>query len=1032
MVCACLHMTAIAYLPNDHDRDQIAADGMPQQRIVIGKVADESGVPMEGVTVIVKGQQTGVVTDKDGNYRIAVAVNGTTLVFTMVGFESVEQAVGSQSTIDISLKASLKDLEEVVVVGYGTVRKSDLTGAVSSIKAAELQATPITSIDQGLVGRASGVMVTQTSGMPGAIASIRVRGSSSLQGGNEPLYVIDGFPIYNGSGFGNTGGNAQMSGLSTINPADIESIEILKDASATAIYGSRAAAGVVLITTKKGKRGEDRITLDINYGLQRVVRKIDVMNAYEYALLVNEAYNNDGLARVYDDATIEELRTNPTGTNWQNELFQQAATQNYQLNFNGGNDRMIYSVSGNYSGQDGIIRNSNFDRYAGRINLERNVFENLRLGTHLNISRTISNAATTDAGGQAGVVSAAMKFNPIQPVYSNESLGIYTPVNEPGIISANPIASALERVQKSLTTRVLGDAFVEWAILPDLKAKVLFGTDLFNTKFNTFVPAKIYESGGVAQATVNGGYTTNWLNENTVNWTKEIGNVHSINVLAGLTFQRNRYEAFSGSSQGFVNDQLGENSLESGSVYNRPTSDKTEWSLLSYLGRVNYGWKDRYLFSVSGRVDGSSRFGANNKFAFFPSGSFAWRVSEEDFFQSESLSDLKLRLSYGVTGNQEIGLYSSLPTLTNNTYTLGRTLVTGFFPNIIPNPDLKWERTGQFDIGLDIAFLKNRLRFTADYYHKKTTDLIYDVSAPFVSGFSTSLQNIGSVMNQGTELAIESDNLQGNFRWTSNLNISFNRNKVLELGGETYKDVGEGDGHLKTGSVHRLIVGRPIGLFYGYQYDGLFRNDSELADGPQGSTNWLGGRRYKDISGPAGIPDGKVDATYDRAVIGDPNPDFFGGFTNTFSYKGVELNVFLQYSYGGDIFNYNALELELPSGGQNVYHALVDRWTPDNPNAKYPKATTNRSAVFSDAYIEDGSYLKIKTITMSYSFSSIPVKYLNRIKLYLTGQNLFTFSNYKGYDPEVSYRGATNLELGEDFGGYPMAKTFLLGVQIDL
>ncbi|PPL00544.1 TonB-linked outer membrane protein, SusC/RagA family [Parapedobacter indicus] len=1022
----------ISRLKKINSADAPPAVSMQQQRTLTGKVTDESGRPLAGVTVSVKGTSIAVTTDVSGEYRITIPSGASILVFTSIGFDSLEHPSDNRQTVNASMKASVSDLDEVVVVGYGTVRKSDLTGSVASVKAEELQATPITSLDQGLVGRASGVMVTQTSGMPGAIASIRIRGSSSLQGGNEPLYVIDGFPIYNGSGFGNTGGNARMSGLSAVNPSDIESIEILKDASATAIYGSRAANGVVLITTKKGKRGEDRITFDVNYGIQNVVRKIDVMNAYEYAQLVNEAYMNDGLEPVYDDAKIAELRSNPTGTDWQEEVFQQAPTQSYQLNIAGGNDRTMYSVSGNYYSQDGVIRNSYFDRYQGRVNLERDVLKNVKIGTHLNISRTISNATRTDAGGQQGVVSAAMKFNPIQPVYSDETLGIYTPVNIPGIIYANPVASALERIHKSQTTRFLGDMFAEWAILPDLKAKVSFGTDLFNTKFDTYVPAKIYESNGVANATITGGYNTNWLNENTLTWTKEINEVHNINVLGGLTFQRYMAEGFSGSSQGFVNDILGPNSLGSGSVYNQPSSDKTEWSLMSYLGRVNYGFKDRYLFSISGRVDGSSRFGANNKFAFFPSGSFAWRVIEEPFWQPGLLSDLKLRVSYGVTGNQEIGLYRSLPTLTNNRYTIGRALVTGFFPNIIPNPDLKWERTGQFDVGVDVAFFDNRLRLTSDFYQKRTTDLIYDVTVPFVSGYGTSLQNIGSVVNNGWELAIEGDPFRGDFSWSSSFNISFNRNKVLELGGESYKDVGTDDGHLKTGSVHRLIVGKPMGLFYGYQYDGLFRNEEELAAGPAGPTNWLGGRRYKDISGPDGVPDGKVDATYDRAVVGDPNPDFFGGFTNTFSYRGLELNVFLQYSYGNDIFNYNAMELELPSGGQNVYQGLVDRWTPQHPDAKYPKATTNRSAVFSNVFIEDASYLKIKTITMSYTFSNLKLKYLNRAKVYVTGQNLFAFTNYKGYDPEVSYRGASNLEIGEDFGGYPMAKTFLLGVQIDL
>jgi TonB-linked SusC/RagA family outer membrane protein len=1023
---------ALVVQPKSGVNDDFSAIGM-QQPAVKGKVTDAAGQPLPGVTVVVKGTARGTVTNADGDYSLTNIPEDATLVFSFVGMRTEEIAVGNQTTINVTMEEETIGIDEVVAIGYGTVKKSDLTGSVSSVKAEDLQATPITSIDQGLVGRAAGVMVTQTSGMPGAIASIRVRGTSSLQGGNEPLYVIDGFPVYNGTGFGNTGGSTRYSGLSTINPSDIESIEILKDASATSIYGARAANGVVLITTKSGKRGTDLISFDATYGVQSVVKKIDVMNALEYAELSNEAYMNDGLAPPYDETEMQQIRQNPEGTDWQDEVFRSAPSQNYQLTFSGGDQKMIYSVSANYYNQEGIIRSSDFKRYSGRINLERNILANFRVGTNFTMSKTISNAVRTDAGGNQGVVSSAMKFNPISPVFINEELKIYTPVNSPGIIYANPVATADEMIRENQAVRLLGNIFAEWEIVPDLKAKVSFGTDLFNTKFNTYIPSNIYESGGVASATINGGYTTNWLNENTLSWNKEINEDHQISLLGGITFQQNHYEGVTASSQDYVNDVLKYNSLQAGATYNQPSSSNTDWSLISYLARANYNFKERYLLSVSARVDGSSRFGTNNKYALFPSGSFAWRLIEEDFIQDLGFFDnLKLRTSYGFTGNQEIGLYNSLPTLTSTTYTIGRALVTGFYPNKIPNPDLKWEKTSQLNVGLDIGLLNNRFRITSDYYYKKTTDLIYDVGVPFVSGFSTSLQNIGSVENQGLELGIESDNITGQFQWTTNFNISFNRNKILELGGEDYKDVGGDDGHLKTGQVHRLIVGEPIGLFYGYVFDGIFQDQAELDAGPKSPTNWVGGRRYADLSGPEGVPDGVVNATYDRTVIGDPNPDFFGGLTNTFLYKGFELNLFLQYSYGNDIFNYNAIELELPSGGQNVYADLVNRWRPDNPSNKYPVATTNRSAVFSSAYIEDGSYLKVKTLTLAYLFPELNTRHLSNLKLYVTGQNLLTFTNYNGYDPEVSYRGATNLEMGEDFGGYPQARTFLLGVSLNI
>ncbi|MBT33870.1 MAG: SusC/RagA family TonB-linked outer membrane protein, partial [Thalassobius sp.] len=792
---------------------------------ITGKVtSQEDGEPLPGVSILIKGTSTGTTSDLDGNYTLNVNDN-TVLQFSYIGFETQEILVGSQTVINIQLTADMEQLDEVVVVGYGTQKKSNLTGAVTSVKAEELHETPITSIDQGLVGRASGVMVTQTSGMPGAVASIRIRGSSSLQGGNEPLYVIDGFPVYNGSGYGNTGGNARMSGLSTINPSDIESIEILKDASATAIYGARAANGVVLITTKSGKEGKDQITFDAYFGSQSIVKKIDVMDAYNYANLVNEAYTNDGLDPVYDSQKLSELQANPKGTDWQDEIFRTAPIQNYQLTFSGGDKKLNYSISGNYFDQKGIIRNSDFKRFSGRINIDRKINDRFKVGTHLNISRTVSNAVSTDAGGNGGVVTSAMKFNPVLPIFQDEALGIYTSVNTPGIIYPNPVATADEQVRENTMVRLLGNIYGEWEFLPNLTAKVSVGTDLVNTKFDTFIPSNIFESGGVASASINGGYTTNWLNENTLNWTKKLSPAHSISVLGGITFQQNKYEGITASSQEYVNNVLKENALGAGAIYNQPSSSNTEWSLMSYLGRINYNIKEKYLISINARMDGSSRFGDNNKYALFPSGAFAWRLIEEDFVKSMNLfSNLKLRTSYGITGNQEIGLYNSLPTLTNTTYTIGRSLVTGFYPNSIPNPDLKWEKTAQLDIGLDFGFFDDRLRFTTDYYYKKTTDLIYDVAVPFVSGFTSSLQNIGSVENKGIELSIESDIIAtNNFSWTSAFNISFNRNKIIELGGEDYKDVGGGDGHLKTGSVHRLIVGEPIGLFYGYVFDGIFQ-----------------------------------------------------------------------------------------------------------------------------------------------------------------------------------------------------------------
>ncbi len=998
-------------------------------RKITGTITDERGEPIIGANVMEKGTTNGTITDVDGNFSLSVNERAT-IQFTYIGYVEQEVRINNQSTLNVVLKEDSKTLDEVVVVGYGTVKKSDLTGAVSSVKTTEIQQTPMVSIDQGLVGRASGVQVTQTSGMPGATASIRVRGSSSLQGGNEPLYVIDGFPVYSGGGFGNTGGKTSLSGLSTVNPSDIESIEILKDAAATAIYGARAANGVVLITTKSGKKGFDNISFEANFGFSNVSKRLDLMNAQEYAALVNEAYTNDGLKPYYGANELAEIAKLGNGTDWQDEIFRTGVSQNYQLSFSGGDEKTEYAISGNYFKQDGIIISSDFERYSLRLNFDRHITKNFTVGTHLSASYTINNSVATETGGEDGVVSGVQRMNPIQPVYSDELTGEYTQVNTPGILIPNPVATAKERKFNNTAARLLGDVYMQWEVIKDLTLKVSLGTDIMYHKTNRYTPSTIYQSNGIARGDIGVNKTINWLNENTVNWNTKIGEDHSFNILGGFTLQQNNTEHVLASSSKYVNDVMEYNNLGAGSVFNAPSSNAPQWNLLSYLARVNYNWKHRYLLSANVRVDGSSRFGANNKYGFFPSASAGWRISEEPFMESvkDVLSNLKIRSSYGITGNTEIGAYSSLATLGSNNWVIGNQLVTGFYPNKIPNPDLKWEKTGQFDIGLDVGLFDNRLRLTADYYYKKTTDLIYSVAITGVSGYQTMLKNIGSMENKGYEISIESDNLTGPFIWNTSFNISFNKNKVLELGGEDYNDVGEGDGHLKTGSFRRLIVGKPIGIFYGYRFDGIFQNEEETKkQTSSASPIGVGLRRYKDLNG-----DGKVDATNDREILGDANPLFFGGMSNTFAYKGFELNVFLQYSYGNKIYNYNAMELETPTGGTNVYRELLDRWTPTNPSNIYPKATTNRSILVSDRFMEDGSYLKLKTLSLSYSFPNVNFKYIKGVRLYATGQNLLTWTKYRGYDPEVSFWGASTLQAGEDFGGYPQSRTFMFGIKLDI
>ncbi|TLX76401.1 TonB-dependent receptor [Labilibacter sediminis] len=998
-----------------------------------GIVKDHKGDLLPGVNILLKGTDRGTITNLNGQFRLLVDNLKASLVISFLGFETKEIKLKGRRNVNITLKESSIGIDEVIAIGYGVVKKSDLTGSVTSIKPAQIQESPYASIDQGLVGLAAGVNVSQASGMPGATARIRIRGISSIEGGNEPLFVIDGFPIYNGGGFGNTGGNVKLSGLSFFNPSDIESIEILKDASATSIYGARASNGVVLIETMQPDIGPDKVVVDSYFGVQSVVKKLDLMNAAQYAELVNEVQENEGLNPIYDEDQLELIRKNPKGTDWQGELYRLAPVRNHQIRFSGGFWKTRYVVSANYYNQEGIIKNSGYNRLSARINLDRTMRNNLRVGTYTTISYgKYDNVRTNTNAGSRGVVNAALKMNPILPVYQDKEQGLYTPSNSPGTDYPNPIATVNEQVLENKTVRLLVNAFAEWDIRADLKAKFTIGGDLFVNKNDAYTPSTIYESNN-GSAAIRTDLGFNWLNENTITWNKTINDIHDLLFLAGITFQENKEEGVLASAEGFINDELGKNNIGSGQIYNQPQSGNSRWGLISYLGRINYDFANKLLVTYNMRVDGSSRFSGKNKYAFFPSGAIGWRLIEEDFISDLNVfSNLKARLSYGITGNQEIGLYSSLATLTDNSYTFGRDNVTGFFPDKISNPDLKWEKTAQLNVGLDVGFVNNKLTFTTDWYYKKTTDLIFGTSIPLITGFETTVDNIGSIENKGLELEVLANIVNRRFRWQSGLNLAFNRSKVLDLGRVSYADVEPSADLFKTGSVHRLMVGQPVGIFYGYKFDGIFQNENEVNAGSEGPTNWVGGQRYKDLSGEGNVPDGVIDAIYDRTIIGNPNPKFHGGLTNTLFFEGVELNLFCQFSYGNDILNYNTIELEQPSGGNNVYADLVNRWKPEKPSNIYPKASSNRTVLFNDRHVEDGSYFKIKTVTLSYDFPKLQIKRLDRLKVYLTGHNLFTFTSYSGYDPEVSYKGASNLEMGEDFGGYPPARSIILGVKLTL
>jgi TonB-linked SusC/RagA family outer membrane protein len=1006
-----------------------------QSVIISGRVTSASepgGIP--GINVVLKNTSTGTVTDAAGNYTLQAPEDGV-LVFSGIGFKSVEQAINRRTTLDVALEADITALSEVVVVGYGTQRKSDLTGSVASVSEEQFKKTPVASLDQGLKGRAAGVQVTSTSFQPGGATSIRIRGSNSINTGSEPLYVIDGFPVYNdntittggttvGTSTGATSASAtvgpRLNALALINPSDIVSIEVLKDASAAAIYGARGANGVVLITTKKGQDGTMRIDFDAYYGIQKVSRKLPLLNATQYAQLVNDANGKT----IYTD---EQIASFGKGTDWQDEIFRTAPVQNYQLTASGGDAKSKYAISLNYFDQDGIIVDSDFRRYSARFNFEKQALKRLTVGTNLTVANLQANQALTSTGGgegTQGVVVSALDFNPILPV--RNTTGQYTLENDRGIPIGNPVATARELTNRSMTTRVLGNLFANYEIVKGLTLRTSLGADIVVGDEKYYAPRTIlagYTVQGIGRVSNANSYS--WLNENTLTYTRSLEE-HAFTVLAGFTAQKYKRNVNTSSASNFVNDQLGADNLGAGALINAPITNVFDWSLLSYIGRVNYALRDRYLVTLTGRADGSSKFGANNKYGFFPSGSVAWKLSEEEFIKAiPFIDELKLRASYGKSGNQEINSYQSLAALTGTSYIIGDKVVKGFSPNNIPNSDLKWETTTQTDIGLDVGVLQNRLTVTLDAYYKKTTDMLLNINVPWSTGFASALQNIGSVENKGLELGLQAVIVDKALTWNANFNISANRNKVLDLGPVSQILTGEINGYLKITDPIVIQPGQPIGAFYGYVSDGIFQNTEEVAASGQ-KTAVPGDRRYKDV-----VPDGTIDAK-DRVFLGSSQPKFFGGFTNDLAYKGFELSASFNWVYGNTILNSTRADLDLPTGQKNSSERVLDRWTPTNPSQTIPRASLNRAFLFSDAQLEDGSFLRLSTLTLGYN---LPAAWLERVKirrakLYVSGQNLFVITHYTGYDPEANQSGQNNILRGIDSDAYPNSRTYMVGVNL--
>lgn len=1018
---------------------------------VKGIVTDqETGEPLEFVNLVVEGTTRGASTERDGTFEIMVDNENDRLIFSYLGYVEQVIAVEGRSFLNVIMTDDATKLEDIVVVAYGQVKKSDLTGSVSSISADEISQVAPISLDQALQGRAAGVQVTQVSGRPGGETSIRIRGAGSVNAGNEPLYVIDGMIITADNSEINAGGVAAspMNALAALNPSDIESIEILKDASATALYGSRGSNGVVLITTKRGKSGVSRVSFDSYLGVQFIPNKLDMLNGEEFAHFIN-AFNRD--AGFPTDPRYIVPEAFGEGTNWQESIYRPAMMHNHQLNFSGGSEKTNYSISGGYTMQDGIIINSDFERYNFRFNLDQKVSDRISIGTSNALSYITSRGVLTGPQSEGigvllpGSAASALFFPPTQPVLDDRVRGGYTFEDERGRNIGNPVADALETDNIATNFRAVSSAYMNINLAEGLNFKANLGADIFSVKENRYVPNFLKRTeannGEAVIATVNG---VSWLAEYTLTYDKTFNDRHKFSGLIGNTYQAFESERLFVSVLDFPENRSGYHNLNNGMNPQPPSNGETTWGIISYLGRINYALDDKYLFTFTGRVDGSSKFGANNKYGFFPSGAFAWKMHEEKFIKNMDIFySLKTRISYGTVGNQEIPPFTSLATVgpvgegvfnNNETY-------RGQEPLRFPNPNLRWERTNQFDLGIDMEFLNGRLGVVFDYYDQRTTDLLLFTPIPSTSGFSNFLSNIGGLRNYGVELAVISKNyVSSAFSWETSFNISRNRNIITSLA--TDEDIPVGGVAGLPGGWSILRVGQPMGTFFGYISDGIFQTDLDAANSPQirGQNAGAGDRRYIDLNGRdtegnlTGNPDGFIDEA-DRTIIGDANPSFIWGMNNTFSYKNFDLSILLQGVHGNDIVNAYLFEIGSLDGETNVLREFWEnRWTESNPNNEYTKVNPSERNIFSDAQVEDGSFVRIRNLTFGYRFSpskSEKVR-ISSLRLYITINNLYTFTKYRGYDPEIFAFGQNHLLQGLDYGGYPLPRTFLFGLQMTL
>ena len=1031
-----------------------------QSRVVSGSVKDNLKEPLPGVTVSVKGSKAATLTDGNGQFKISAAAKDQ-LVFTYVGFETSTVVVGDKATIVVTLKSTTSALDEVVVIGYGTVKRKDLTGSVSKVDMTDLNRAPVRSFDEALAGRVAGVQVTSSDGRPGSGVNIVIRGNNSVTQANSPLYVVDGFII-------------EDPNNNAINPADIESMDVLKDASATAIYGARGANGVIVITTKKGKEGKPVFSFSSSTGIQQNINPIEMMDPYEFIkyqleLNPNAVSTPRSPTEIYLDPygltmnTYQEYYKNQKGIDWQDKTQRTAIVQNNNLSISGGTKKLKYVFSGSTIDQDGILLNSNYKRYQARAVIDYKITDKLKVGFNTNYSflkQSGVNPVVSESGSStSNIMVAVWGAKPVVTDPALEDSFIDPDIDPLNDYRVNPVINLTNLYRVNNTKNFSLNTYVEYLFTKELKLRSTFGITETRLTQNSFDNSKTQYghpdgSNGGPRGSINNISSSNWLNENTLTWDKKVSKKSKINVLGGFTVQKADRWTDGVSATRLPNEELGLAGLYQG-VQQRVDPSASVWTMTSFLGRVNYNFDSKYLLTASFRADGSSKFPSKNHWGYFPSAAASWVFNNEKFLKNNKvISEGKLRASYGVTGNNRVGDFDYLTRYFNpieSSYTFDNSYTAGIIATKLGNSDLKWESTEQVDAGLDLGFFKQRITISADVYRKLTKDLLLNTQLPPSSGFGTAIKNVGSVENKGLELSLTTKNIvTKDFTWTSSANITFNKNKIVALGedGSSIESSIAWDNGWRNTTAYIAKVGEPLGLMYGYEslvtykYDDFNSSvngsgatiytlkDDVTTNGNARANIQPGDAKYKDQNGDL------VVNSNDYTVIGKGQPVHTGGFSNNFTYKGFDLNVFFQWSYGNDILNANRLMFEGNTANKtylNQYASYNDRWSPDNVDSNIPRTRGYTGAIggYSSAFVEDGSFLRLKTVSLGYNFNSELIKKLRlkSMRFYVSGQNLITWTKYSGSDPEVnSYNSA--LTSGFDFSSYPRARTIVFGTNI--